>query len=1410
MGDLNEDDHLDLVVANSGMDNIGIFLNYHNATFTPQITYSTPVGSHPYSLALSHFNNDTHLDIVVAFFGINSLGVLLGYGNGHFDSSIVTSLGSSRPLSLAVGHFNYDSIFDVVVANYGTSTIAILLGTNDGSFRIDSIYEIGYDSIPYFVTVGHLNDDDRLDIIVANHGTSELAILLTDTNYNSFTLKKYPTGCSSYPSSVTTSHFNDDNIVDVAVAYSGSDNIGIFVGHGNGSFTDQMTYSIGSDARAEFISVGDFNNDTHIDIVVADSKHDNIVIFKGFGNGSFSTMTRHSTGYNSDPCAMVVGDFDDDHQLDVAIVNHGTNNLLILASFLIYPNTSQTQYIIGNNTDPYNIDIADFNEDTYPDIVVCNEGTNGIRIFLNLGNGTLDQENLYIIENSSQVNFVVAADVNNDGHLDVVAALNNESGISVLLGYGNGTLFHADTFLTANDSFIYRIVVADLNNDGSVDIITSDPYTGYPSLYFGFGNGMFNTSAVFFDQFAFKPYFVQASDVNADLILDIAVCYSRHGCGIAILLGYGNGSFHRPLFVSTDDDCPNTFIIGDLNSDRRSDIVYTSTSSAYVGVMLGRGDGTFENPTKYFCVRGSRPWSISLEHYNDDAFIDIAVTLIYDSSISVYLGFGNGSFEGPTRISIEKDSVPIAIRFADFDNDGQQDIAVASGETNTLQIFLVHYDADFTIETSYTTGSNSHPVSVSAGDLNDDGQWAIVVANSGTDNLELFFHYDNDVFINRTSLSTGLASYPHSVTIADFNRDHFMDIAVVNAWHDTMIVFLGSGNESFVTRNVYSTGVRSSPKSIVAGDLNSDGRTDVVIANPGSNDFAVFLAFDYISFTNHLINVPGMISMPFFIITNDFNNDHLLDIAIVNIHSATLGIYLGYGNGTFSDQITYSTGPSSSPFSLASGDLNDDNCIDVVVANTDSSTISIFFGYCNGSFQSPISYSTGSSTEPYSVAVADFNQDHHLDIVVTVGGNVDEHKIWVFLGSGDGSFRGVIGYSMNNQTNPVWVAVDDVNKDAIPDIVVANKFTDNVCILFGYGNGSFGHGMTLFTGDDSGPTSIALGDLNGDDAIDIVVASHYSNTILLFFGDGNGSFFSPKTYVADSNADLVAVIVSDINNDTILDILVCDYNRIDSSFAILYGFGDGNFTLPKIYPTGLNSQPFMLATGDFNSDGRVDLAINYFNQDRIGVFIQVSSEPFGSSSSISTGDRSHPESVVLADLNNDHRLDIVATNSAGDSISIYFGYGNGEFADQLMYSIGTQSFPSSITADHLNDDDYVDIALVSAANDNVIILLGCGNGSFIKISTYSTGLRSIPVSVVAKDLNRDNRSDVVVANRGSNEVVILVGLGNGSFIEAKRYSIGYDSRPQSVAVADVNNDDMLDIIVASYGSGHIEILLQTC
>ncbi|CAF3699203.1 unnamed protein product [Rotaria sp. Silwood1] len=1407
VGHFNNDSYLDFVVANSGSDSIGLFMGFENGSFDDQILFSTGFQSRPYYVAVDDFNNDSHADIVVANYGVNSIGVFLGYGNGNFTNQIITSLGSSHPIALAIGDFNKDNQLDLVVVNNGTSTIAILYGLTNGTFQIKTSYDMGYDSSPYSLAVADINDDKKLDIVVVNSGTSELAVLLASDN-ETFVIHKYSIGKDSYPFSVAIGNFNNDDYLDVAVANSGTSNVGIFLGYGNGSFMKIQTYSTGSDSYPDYVVVGYFNNKINLDIIVIDLINYRLIVLKGYGNGSFSIVRTRQIGVNSYPSSISVGDFDNDGDSDIAITVRDVNVVEVFTQYFNYPVLDETTYSTGKGSKPRFSTVGDFNNDGHLDVVVANYESNSIGLFINHGNGTFRNQEEYYVGEYSTPSFLVTGDFNKDQYLDIVLILYNNSKIAILLGYSNGNFSYKEIYSTDKNFYFHSIAVGDINNDGHLDVIAPDVKNGSFNIFIGYGNGTFKNIILILTIIDFYPYVIQCGDLNNDKILDI-VASDSFGHGIAILFGDGNEFFQNQLITSTKGSHSSSITIGNLNSDNWLDIIYVDEFFAYVVILLNSGNGTFENVTQYLTVQGSQPHSVALGYLNDDNLLDIVIANTLDDSINIFFGNGNGNgkFRRRMRISTGFESRPKSTVIGDFNNDNKQDIVVANTGNDNIVIFLVHYEADFLNGTYYVTGTGLHPSSVAVGDLNNDGVSDIVAANLGTNTIEIFLDYNKENFISSSILQLNPYSLPQYVIVADFNEDSSLDIAVVTYYDHSLNVFLGLGNGSFGEKLVYLLPSESFPAAVASGNFNQDDRMDIVIGSDGTNDISVFLSFDYLTFSTHVIYTDYLNAVLNCIATGDLDNDHILDLVVCNSVANTIIVFLGYGNGSFLEKISYSTGKGSSPYFLVVDDFNNDKNLDILVTNRDTDSVGLFLGYGNGSFQSQISYPTGDLSWPISVATDDFNSDTLLDFVVANSGS---NIIGVFFGNGDGTFQEQIKYRMINGTNPVWISVNDMNNDGILDIIVAYFRGDNVGILLGSEDGTFGNQIILPTGSNSGPISIAIADFNNNNGMDIAVANYFSKNIFIFFGYGNGTFSLETMIFETSYSSLVAIVAADINNDTVFDILIVDADEKNSSIGIFYGLGNGNFTLQTVYSTGFNSNQRMIVIGDYNNDGKLDLAIPYFNQNSIGIMLQHSVQPFGPYTTFTLDDNTHPFSVVVADFNDDHQQDIAVANFGTDNICILLGNGNGNFADQMTYSTGTQSGPSSISVGDFNNDHHFDIVVTNFRANNVLILLGYGNGAFLCVTNYSTGISSSPFSVAVADLNKDNHLDLVVANWGTNNIIVLYGLDNATFTNLTFYSLGYNASPRSVAIGDINNDNLLDIVVANDGTNYVEILLQTC
>ncbi|CAF5004630.1 unnamed protein product, partial [Rotaria sp. Silwood1] len=164
VGDFNNDTWLDMVVANHLVNNIAIYQGYNKGIFSKTIEYSTGTRSTPYMVDVADFNNDDRLDIAVANYGTNNIGIFLGFGDGSFSNQTIFSIGSSRPISITIADFNNDKLLDIATANYGTQSISILLGHGNGKFSNPIIHSTGYDSFPFFLLAGNFNHDNYLDL----------------------------------------------------------------------------------------------------------------------------------------------------------------------------------------------------------------------------------------------------------------------------------------------------------------------------------------------------------------------------------------------------------------------------------------------------------------------------------------------------------------------------------------------------------------------------------------------------------------------------------------------------------------------------------------------------------------------------------------------------------------------------------------------------------------------------------------------------------------------------------------------------------------------------------------------------------------------------------------------------------------------------------------------------------------------------------------------------------------------------------------------------------------------------------------------------------------------------------------------------------------------------------------------
>jgi hypothetical protein len=258
----------------------------------------------------------------------------------------------------------------------------------------------------------------------------------------------------------------------------------------------------------------------------------------------------------------------------------------------------------------------------------------------------------------------------------------------------------------------------------------------------------------------------------------------------------------------------------------------------------------------------------------------------------------------------------------------------------------------------------------------------------------------------------------------------------------------------------------------------------------------------------------------------------------------------------------------------------------------------------------------------------------------------------------------------------------------------------------------------------------------------------------------------------------------------------------------LLGYGNGALAPLIRLESDTFYNPQQVLVADFNGDGRLDYAV----MDCYGIYVFFGSvnEGYLDTASFSTGNNSSPRSICVSDLNNDNRLDVIVANTGSNNIGVFLGSGSGDFAPQTTFSTGDNSQPYSVALGDFNNDNRTDVAVANYGTGNIGIFLGYGNGTFTPQRTYATDHTSDPCSIVVGDVNNDTRLDIVVASFHADYVMVLLGVGDGSFTNKTIIDMGYGSLPISVVLSDLTSDNILDIAIANYGYGNIEILSQVC
>ncbi|HEY1064300.1 MAG TPA: FG-GAP-like repeat-containing protein [Candidatus Saccharimonadales bacterium] len=1027
---------------------------------------------------------------------------------------------------------------------------------------------------------------------------------------------------------------------------------------------------------------------------------------------------------------------------------------------------------------------ADLNGDGVQDLLTRNNGTFGVH--LNGGTGTLSSLSY---TSAGTTGNAVAADIDGDGDKDVLVA-NTTTTVSLYKNDGTGTFAASGTVTFSNA--IASIVMADLDGDGDQDIVAVGSTSSSGWAYVGLNNGTGTsysistvTSAV-----AYAKQVVIA-DINNDGNKDILIANSNAGT-VSTFKNNGNATFATRVDVTVGSTI-TAITTTDIENDNDQDIVVTyGTTSGVLATLANNGTGTFATPLVY--TTSTYPAFLVADDINADGYNDIVVGA--SGMVAVHRNSGLGSFGARSQYT-GGGSSSFAVTLLDGDKDG--DIDIAAGNTTAGGTVFWNDGIEFVTPVTQNLRASVQVAMTKPGDIGVLTQAAVgqtanlYQANDSDGNLLMAVSAEGKLSVGGAPVSYSITTVSDGTLTPDTMKTDIY-AGVSGPRYNILNDFDGDGDKDIVTMNTYlnySSDYYNCSLSIFKnnGDGTYGTRTDFA-ANSANNSSACYTTFG----------------------SADFDGDGDKDLAViysVNGSTATVYLYLNNGSGTFTAGTNY-TAPFSYYYTeMAFADVDGDGDQDMAIGGNGG--VSVYKNNGNATFAAAVVSSASSRVT--GVKFADLDGDGDQDMAVASFADYPSNTAYldVFKNNGTGTFT----KASNTAGSRSWgITVGDYDGDGDIDIAMAIGGTSGdattVRIYKNPGNGTFSTG-TNFTGAGN---TLSTGDLDGDGDQDILGSGG-----AVYRNDGTGAFGSFKTYInfpSGGSSVTGATTIGDIDGDGDND-LVSTYFAWNWTGSYVYThtvYVLKNFGADSIGAAYAGAGAAHVYAANLNNDAYKDLVTN----DAKG-FTTHFRNANGTHTSTSYTVSSTNYVVVDAapgDIDGDGDTDVVmayydSTSSMYGYIAIYKNNGSGVFT--LFSTSNPGGYPyglREILVDDLNGDGTAEIyslyAYYSSPNYNVNVYAGTASGSS---SLYSSSPNSSTdpnrMHLASGDFNNDGNKDLYVTT-GLNLAVLR---NNGSSITTTQLASDTTLATGSeIVVADVNRDGWKDVVLASYATATLNVLLN--
>lgn len=651
------------------------------------------------------------------------------------------------------------------------------------------------------------------------------------------------------------------------------------------------------------------------------------------------------------------------------------------------------------------------------------------------------------------------------------------------------------------------------------------------------------------------------------------------------------------------------------------------------------------------------------------------------------------------------------------------------------------------------------------------------------------------IFETRIDVPTGSSAHS-DYYVADFNGDGKLDMAVISLTGE-LRVLIGSGTSFAIGQELQIGGL---PSWMAGGDFDGDGDQDLVVVRSVGNTTDIWLNDGNGTFAQAGTLQVGADALA--VAVGDFDDDGDLDVAVSRPGAPEIVIGFGDGAGGFVGQQQITLPGGGVAFGLTAGDVTGDNRDDLIVSDTGQSRVLIFSGSAPTDFGTNYLELSVPGT-PGAVALGDLSGDQVPDLVVSAF-NANKYVVITSFGiegqlpggGGGGQVGFYSSFDIPVPARPSLATIADVTGDGVNDLVACLAFTAS---LFVWEQPQGKSESNTFVLDTTGyPLRPFAGDFDQNGKNDVTALAGNGSLVNLWLSRNSGALLGARSY--DSGLPGASWMDGgDFDGDGDAELIVGSDSG--TQLSILGALAGGKLAPEFTIDVGLPIH--QLEVGDLDLDGRPDVVVGVPGGLRI---LRNQSTPGGYSFSMLPGSvgtiasGSYPFGITIGDFNRDGRQDIAFCDFVGGALHIVPGTAT-PFVFGAEIVIGLGGGPVDVAAADFTGDGLLDFAVSRQNLSDIVVLRNLGNNAYTEFLTVPVG--ASPNYLVTADFNRDGRADLVVSNADSGTVSVLFGTPQG--FSGQSFAAG--AAPTALLARDLTNDGAPDILVASLQSGDFRVLV---